>query len=146
MIRRRIVRLLDQSVLPHQVCYLHLRHEAEVASAIRSLKVRGAPVIGVTAAFGMALALTRFWQERGPDLTPDEARAHLTIAADLLRAARPTAVNLPWAVARMLRCANAALRRHATCTRWSRDSNKRRRWWLMRMSRPVWPWDAMART
>jgi methylthioribose-1-phosphate isomerase len=95
--------LLDQSVLPHQVCYLHLHHEAEVAAAIRSLKVRGAPVIGVTAAFGMALALTRLWQERGPDLTADEVDAHLEEAGELLRQARPTAVNLPWAVARMLR-------------------------------------------
>lgn len=101
--------LLDQSVLPQQIEYLHLRHEAEVAAAIRSLKVRGAPAIGVTAAFGMALALVRLWHARGPDLTSNEARAHLATAGDLLRNARPTAVNLPWAVARMLRCAHLAL-------------------------------------
>ena len=101
--------LLDQSVLPHQICYLHLRSEAEVAAAIRSLKVRGAPAIGVTAAFGMALALARLWHVREPDLTPAEARAALAAAANLLRQARPTAVNLPWAVQRMLRCADAAL-------------------------------------
>src|SRR5487761_1313443 len=101
--------LLDQSALPHQVCYLHLHHEAEVAAAIRSLKVRGAPVIGVTAAFGMALALTRLWHERASDLTLHEARMHLATAANLLRQARPTAVNLPWAVARMLQCADHAL-------------------------------------
>lgn len=95
--------LLDQSALPHRVCYLHLRSEAEVAAAIRSLKVRGAPAIGVTAAFGMALALAR-----RADLTTVEARATLTATADLLRRARPTAVNLPWAVQRMLRCADAA--------------------------------------
>ncbi len=103
------VRLLDQSVLPHQVRYLQLRDEAEVASAIRTLKVRGAPVIGVTAAAGMALAMVRLWRERGSELTPGEIRAHLTTAADLLRSARPTAVNLPWAVARMLRCAGRSL-------------------------------------
>ena len=102
--------LLDQSALPHQVIYLHLRHEEEVAAAIRSLKVRGAPVIGVTAAFGMALALTRFWHEHSNSgATPAEVRAHLATAADLLRRARPTAVNLPWAVARMLRRADEAL-------------------------------------
>src|SRR5581483_4885600 len=101
--------LLDQSVLPHQICYLHLRSEAEVAAAIRSLKVRGAPAIGVAAAFGMVLAFARLWHARSADLTPLEARAALTAAADLLRAARPTAVNLPWAVQRMLRCAEAAL-------------------------------------
>jgi methylthioribose-1-phosphate isomerase len=105
--------LLDQSALPHQVCYLHLRHEAEVAAAIRSLKVRGAPVIGVTAAFGMALAMTRLWRESASILTPEDVRAHLEEAGDLLRQARPTAVNLPWAVARMLRCAYDALARHA---------------------------------
>lgn len=101
--------LLDQSALPQQIEYLHLRHEAEVAAAIRSLKVRGAPAIGVAAAFGMALALVRLWHTRGPGLTQDEARAHLEAAGDLLRNARPTAVNLPWAVARMLRCARLAL-------------------------------------
>lgn len=102
--------LLDQSVLPHQVSYLHLRHEVEVAAAIRSLKVRGAPVIGVTAAFGMALALARLWHEHS-DSNPgaEEVRAHLTAAADLLRQARPTAVNLPWAVKRMTRKAEQAL-------------------------------------
>lgn len=100
--------LLDQSALPHQVLYLHLRHEAEVAEAIRSLKVRGAPVIGVTAAFGMALALVRLWRARGSDLTPSEAYTHLVATAELLRQARPTAVNLPWAVQRMLLCAEQA--------------------------------------
>jgi methylthioribose-1-phosphate isomerase len=100
--------LLDQSVLPHQVLYLHLRHEAEVAIAIRSLKVRGAPVIGVTAAFGMALALARLWREQGPDLTLALACSHLAVAGDLLCQARPTAVNLPWAVQRMLRCSEQA--------------------------------------
>lgn len=97
------VGLLDQSALPHQVCYLHLRSEAEVAAAIRSLKVRGAPAIGVTAAFGMALALSRLWHTRQSALTPAEVRAALAVTADLLRQARPTAVNLSWAVQRMLR-------------------------------------------
>ena len=101
--------LLDQSALPHEVRYLCVRDEAEVAAAIRSLKVRGAPVIGVTAAFGMALALAHLWHAHGADLTPEQARVHLTGAAELLRQARPTAVNLPWAVARMLRRADQAL-------------------------------------
>lgn len=101
--------VLDQSALPHQVLYLHLRHEEEVAEAIRSLKVRGAPLIGVTAAFGMALALTRLWQASASTLTPARARSHLARVAELLRQARPTAVNLPWAVERMLRCADQAL-------------------------------------
>lgn len=101
--------LLDQSLLPHNITYLSLQHEAEVAAAIRSLKVRGAPVIGVTAAFGMALALARLWCVEGTALSPSHARAHLEATANLLRQARPTAVNLPWAVARMLRRADQAL-------------------------------------
>ncbi|HEY0756576.1 MAG TPA: S-methyl-5-thioribose-1-phosphate isomerase [Ktedonobacteraceae bacterium] len=107
------IHLLDQSALPHQVCYLVLRHEAQVAAAIRSLKVRGAPVIGVTAAFGMALALTRLWHERGPALTVSEVRSHLETAGQLLLRARPTAVNLPWAVARMLRRSQLLLDTHS---------------------------------
>ena len=58
------VRLLDQSQLPQQVVYLRLTHEQEVAEAIKSLKVRGAPAIGVTAAFGLALSLHRLLQEQ----------------------------------------------------------------------------------
>ncbi len=65
--------LLDQSLLPQQVSYLKLRHEQEIAAAITSLKVRGAPAIGVTAAFGIALAAHRLWQERGEALTLSEA-------------------------------------------------------------------------
>ncbi|MGH2481588.1 MAG: S-methyl-5-thioribose-1-phosphate isomerase, partial [Ktedonobacteraceae bacterium] len=101
--------LLDQSRLPHQVTFLTLRHEAEVAEAIRSLKVRGAPVIGVTAAFGMALALSYLWRKQGTALSTAQARAHLTSAGELLCQARPTAVNLPWAVQRMLRFADQVL-------------------------------------
>lgn len=113
------VRLLDQSLLPQQVLYLRLRHEEEVAEAIRTLKVRGAPAIGVTAAFGMALAMYRLLREHDTrtgeaeeesTLTPQDVWAHMQGAGDLLRAARPTAVNLPWAIERMLRCAEAALR------------------------------------
>src|ERR1700730_18753299 len=109
-----VVRLLDQSLLPHQLSYLSLHHEVEVAAAIRSLKVRGAPVIGVTAAFGMALALARLWQEQGTELSLEAARSHLASTGELLRQARPTAVNLPWAVQRMLRCAEKIAKQGAT--------------------------------
>lgn len=101
--------VLDQSALPHQVCYLRLTSEEQVATAIRTLKVRGAPAIGVAAAFGMALALTRLWRMRQADLTPLEVQATLSAAGDLLCRARPTAVNLSWAVQRLLRCAEAGL-------------------------------------
>jgi len=109
-----IVRLLDQSALPQEVCYLNLRHEAELAEAIRSLKVRGAPAIGITAAFGMALALTRQRQASDQDFSLENARSHLAATADLLRQARPTAVNLPWAVERMLRYADQVIAKNST--------------------------------
>ena len=81
--------LLDQRRLPDEEVELECRSAAEVAEAIRTLAVRGAPAIGVAAAYGYALAAAR-----GEDL--DEA------AATLL-ASRPTAVNLPWAIAEMRR-------------------------------------------
>nr|HET6900868.1 S-methyl-5-thioribose-1-phosphate isomerase [Ktedonobacteraceae bacterium] len=109
--------LLDQSLLPQEVIYLRLTSEREVAEAIRTLKVRGAPAIGVTAAFGMALALCRLLRERGEQgdtLTLAEAQAHLRSAGELLAATRPTAVNLFWAIERMQQCAQKAIREQYT--------------------------------
>ena len=79
--------LLDQRRLPDEDVELRCGTAAEVADAIRTLVVRGAPAIGVAAAYGLALAA-----ERGEDL--DEADA-------VLRASRPTAVNLAWALDEM---------------------------------------------
>jgi len=107
--RGALVRLLDQSLLPQEVVYLRLPHEGQVADAIKTLKVRGAPVIGVTAAFGMALALRRLLQEQGDALTAEAAMQHLLEAGELLAKARPTAVNLSWAIERMLKQAQQGL-------------------------------------
>jgi methylthioribose-1-phosphate isomerase len=96
--------LLDQTRLPHQLHYLQLHHEQEVAEAIRSLRVRGAPAIGVAAAFGMVLALARLWRERAGELSLAEAQDHVTSVGHFLCGTRPTAVNLGWAVQRMLKC------------------------------------------
>ena len=90
------VRILDQTVLPYRAETVVLHTLADAAHAIRSMQVRGAPLIGATAAFGVALAL----RHEGAD---DEA---LTRALKVLGATRPTAVNLHWALARM----DAALR------------------------------------
>jgi methylthioribose-1-phosphate isomerase len=79
--------LLDQRRLPDEEVELECRSAAEVAEAIRTMVVRGAPAIGVTAAYGYALAAAN-----GEDLDG---------AAEVLLSARPTAVNLPWAVAEM---------------------------------------------
>lgn len=84
------VLILDQTLLPHQVATRHLHSLADAAHAIRAMLVRGAPLIGVTAAYGVALALK--------DGAGNEALRH---ACDTLAATRPTAVNLHWALARM---------------------------------------------
>src|SRR5437763_16688508 len=85
--------LLDQRLLPRKVHYVACRDAHDVALAIRDMIVRGAPAIGVSAAFGIALAA-----QRGDDV--DAAAAEL-------RASRPTAVNLMWALDRMLRARDA---------------------------------------
>lgn len=109
-----VVCLLDQSLLPHQVLYLKLTSAQEVADAIKTLKVRGAPAIGVTAAFGMALALSRLVQERGKTLTLAQAREYLQDVGVMLGRTRPTAVNLFWAIERMQGCANQAIAEKCT--------------------------------
>jgi methylthioribose-1-phosphate isomerase len=86
------VRLLDQRLLPGEETWLALVTADEVADAIRTLAVRGAPAIGVAAAYGLAVEARR-------GATPERLRA----AAELLARARPTAVNLEWAVRRMSR-------------------------------------------
>ena len=88
--------LLDQRRLPFQVEYLACRSSEEVADAIRSLAVRGAPAIGISAAWGVVLAA------RDAQAADAKQAAHaLEPAMQRLNAARPTAVNLAWALARM---------------------------------------------
>jgi methylthioribose-1-phosphate isomerase len=90
--KRVEVAILDQRALPAVEAWLGLRNADEVADAIRTLAVRGAPAIGVAAAYGLAVEARR-------GASPDRLRA----AAELLARARPTAVNLEWAVRRMSR-------------------------------------------
>ncbi len=94
--------LLDQRLLPQEVRYVELRSPAQVAAAIRDMTVRGAPAIGAAAAYGLALAAQASQAVSAVDLL-EELRA----AAELLQAARPTAVNLSWALARVLQAAAA---------------------------------------
>jgi methylthioribose-1-phosphate isomerase len=93
---------IDQTLLPERVVLLELRTVAEVVDALRRLAIRGAPAIGVAAAFGVVLGL----DERRP-ATGEEAAALEEIAAEL-EAARPTAVNLAWAVGRVVAAARDA--------------------------------------
>jgi len=114
------VRILDQRRLPAECVERDLRTLEETREAIATLAVRGAPAIGVTAAMGLVTSLLPFVHEGGRAL-----RARLDAHAAVLAAVRPTAVNLSWAIERMLRCARAhadaapgalldALRREAT--------------------------------
>jgi methylthioribose-1-phosphate isomerase len=84
------VSVIDQTLLPFAFELRHLRRAEEAAAAIRDMVVRGAPLIGVTAAYGVALGLRS-----------DPSDANLERVVDLLGATRPTAVNLRWALARM---------------------------------------------
>ncbi len=95
--------LIDQTRLPRETVYLKLCHEEDVAEAIRSLRVRGAPAIGVTAAFGVRMGLLRFLKERGEEVSLEEAEAHVRAVGQMLCRTRPTAVNLAWAVGRMFK-------------------------------------------
>ena len=91
------LRLIDQRLLPWQLELVDLDHHAAVAQAIADMVVRGAPAIGATAAFGMALAARECSAAQLPALL-----ASLERAATRLKSARPTAVNLAWAVDNLL--------------------------------------------
>jgi methylthioribose-1-phosphate isomerase len=88
----RVLSILDQRLLPSEVVERELRTIDEVEEAIRSLAVRGAPAIGVAAALGLVASFAR---------EPSPSRDAVFAAIDRLARARPTAVNLPWAMARL---------------------------------------------
>ena len=81
------VDVIDQRWLPHEFKVATLRNVTEAATAIRDMWVRGAPLIGATAAYGLALAMR-----------DDPSDAALAAARDKLAATRPTAINLRWAL------------------------------------------------
>lgn len=98
------VELIDQTRLPQQFSVVEIRRSDDMATAIKTMIVRGAPAIGVAAAFGMYLGSC--------EITTDNRDAFLSELAgvgDLLKATRPTAVNLFWAVDRMLKVARQTL-------------------------------------
>ncbi len=89
--------LIDQTKLPTKLSYVKCRDYVDVADAIRSLVVRGAPAIGVTAAFGLALAAINSKTSNLKIFLRE-----LSIAYSLIRSTRPTAVNLQWALDRIM--------------------------------------------
>ena len=96
------LRMIDQRLLPSELQLVEYTDHRRVAEAITAMVVRGAPAIGAAAGFGMALAARQSEAQDRSALLAD-----LQAAAGVLCAARPTAVNLAWAVARMLRRAEA---------------------------------------
>jgi methylthioribose-1-phosphate isomerase len=93
---QRALRLIDQTRLPHETVLVACRTPEDVAHAIKSMQVRGAPAIGVAAAYGLALGALAH-ASANPLMFVDELERFAT----LLRNTRPTAVNLQWAIDRM---------------------------------------------
>jgi len=91
------LRMIDQRILPNHFEVLSYRDHRSVAVAIKEMVVRGAPAIGAAAAFGLALAGYESASSSTSDLL-----AHLQASANTLKASRPTAVNLAWAVDRVM--------------------------------------------
>jgi S-methyl-5-thioribose-1-phosphate isomerase len=95
--RNGVVYALDSSKLPYRESWLRLTNARQVASAIRKMQIRGAPLIGVAAAYGLALEALRY---RGSDV--EKLRNRVLKASEELRLARPTGRNLGWAIDRCL--------------------------------------------
>jgi methylthioribose-1-phosphate isomerase len=91
-----VVKLIDQTRLPHEVFIVDCETAASLCESIRSMRIRGAPALGVAAAYAMALG-----GEEAPDRT-EPFLVHMEAVADLIRATRPTAVNLFWGVSQAL--------------------------------------------
>ncbi len=97
------VRLIDQTKLPQEERYVTTDDYKVLADAIRTLKIRGAPAIGIAAAYGVALAAVKY-----PSNDFKAFRSHLQQAINELSSTRPTAVNLFWALNRMERAVSRA--------------------------------------
>jgi methylthioribose-1-phosphate isomerase len=98
------IRILDQTLLPEEERYLDLHTIEQVAEAIRALRVRGAPLIGIAAAMAVAMEAGK----QGSEDAGNDGLAWVRGACQLLGATRPTAVNLQWALDRMTRSAQTA--------------------------------------
>jgi methylthioribose-1-phosphate isomerase len=102
------VRLIDQTLLPTRLEYRDCRTAEEVWEAIRALRVRGAPAIGIAAAMGLVVGVQKT-SEAGPAYG-----RRLREVSDYLRTSRPTAVNLFWALDRMERRVHGLFGKHST--------------------------------
>src|SRR5260370_15784909 len=101
--RNGVLEVIDQTLLPAKLAYVRLRNVEQVGAAIRTMTVRGAPLIGVVGAYGLVLSVKKI---RTRDLS--KARTQLREWADLLIQTRPTGVNLRWAVERVYKASDKA--------------------------------------
>jgi len=99
-----VVVIVDQTKLPNEVVWVEMKNSDDVASAIKEMKLRGAPLIGVAAAYGLALTAFHSKAEKREDLMKE-----LEMSAEVLRKTRPTAVNLFWAIDRVMKKARETL-------------------------------------
>src|SRR5436853_6069672 len=101
--RNGVLEVIDQTLLPAKLAYVRLGDVGQVCAAIKTMKVRGAPLIGVVGAYGLVLSVKKV-------KTPDLAAAQTEIRkwADILIQTRPTGVNLRWAVARVFNASSTA--------------------------------------
>jgi len=99
-----VVVIVDQTKLPNEVVWVEMKNSDGVASAIKEMKLRGAPLIGVAAAYGLALSAFHSKAEKREDLMKE-----LEMSAEVLRKTRPTAVNLFWAIDRVMKRAQETL-------------------------------------
>src|SRR5258706_5637864 len=96
--------MIDQRKLPGEEIYVRCKTAAEVARAIKTMVIRGAPAIGVAAAFGLALGI-----RKSKATGTQKCAAEVQKLCELMAATRPTAVNLFWAIERMKRSFAAAV-------------------------------------
>src|ERR1700758_2673714 len=102
--RNDVLEVIDQTLLPTKLAYVRLGSVEQVSAAIKTMKVRGAPLIGVVGAYGLVLSVKKI---RTNDLT--KARTQLRKWADILIQTRPTGVNLRWAVERVFNASAKAV-------------------------------------
>jgi methylthioribose-1-phosphate isomerase len=98
-----VVKVLDQRLLPHEVVYRDFIQYRDIANAIQQMVIRGAPAIGISAGFGLALCAYHSKATQIQDLI-----AEMNIASDILKESRPTAVNLFIAIDRIMRLVDNA--------------------------------------
>ena len=110
--RCKFVQIIDQTQLPFAFHVLEIHSLEQMIHAIKSMQVRGAPLIGAAAAYGMALAMLK-----------DESDTYLVNAAEMLKNSRPTAVNLAWAVNRMVTLLQATPQNRRNITAWREAAN-----------------------